>query len=560
VVLRKTLPVMELGVPEWFATLLPLEAPTADSLVTAGWKQIGSVRVTSHPRFAYRQLWRTAWGTLAWLAGLYCAALAAAFAFLKGVMRPLESIERVAIAIGNRDFTAVAEAPRARELRHVAATINSLSVKVRQAIQAEGARAESLRREAYQDSLTGLFNRRGFSTQFEARMRDAGDVFRGALVLLQFHDFAAFNRESAYERGDALLEGVAAVVAARSEAGGGLSARWSGAAFVISLANASGDEARNFADGLARAVYTVLAESGHAAGVGYNVGVATFEGASPTLGQLLAAADGAVARAAARGIGLVDVGAVDSATATLGSSAWRARLEQALSNGRFELCIQPVVGLPGRDLIQHEILARLIDEDGQSVSAADFFPMAVRHGMAARIDRLILDRVIDRLARTPQAGEIAVNVSSISIADADFLAWLEPRLLAVPAVARRLVFELSESGAARDRDSLLAFAAMLRHAGARFAMDNFGLHRESLQLMRALLPAYVKLSRAHTVVLRDDEASRFFVASLVRLGAPLDIRVIAQGVENDDVLPILSSAGVAGFQGYLVGPLSIWHS
>jgi len=304
----------------------------------------------------------------------------------------------------------------------------------------------------------------------------------------------------------------------------------------------------------------VLAESGHAAGVGYNVGVATFEGASPPLGQLLAAADGAVARAAARGIGLVDVGAVDSATATLGSSAWRVRLEQALSNGRFELCIQPVLGLPGRDLIQHEILARLIDEDGQSVAAADFFPMAVRHGMAARIDRLILDRVIDRLARTPQAGEIAVNVSSISIADADFLAWLEPRLLAAPAVARRLVFELSESGAARDRDSLLAFAAMLRHAGARFAMDNFGLHRESLQLMRALLPAYVKLSRAHTVMLRDDEASRFFVASLVRLGAPLDIRVIAQGVENDDVLPILSSAGVAGFQGYLVGPLSIWRN
>jgi diguanylate cyclase (GGDEF)-like protein len=560
VLLGKTLPVMELGVPEWFATLLPLEAPTADSLVTAGWKQIGSVRVTSHPRFAYRQLWHTAWATLVWLAGLYCAALAAAFAFLKGVLRPLESIERVAVAIGNRDFTAVAEAPRARELRHVAATINSLSVKVRQAIQAEGARAESLRREAYQDSLTGLFNRRGFSTQFEARMRDAGDVFRGALVLLQFHDFAAFNRDSGYERGDALLEGAAAVVAARSEAAGGLSARWSGAAFAISLANASGDEAGNFADGLARAVYAMLAEGGHPAGVGYNIGVATFEGASPPLGQLLAAADGAAARAEARGIGLVDLGAADSATAPLGSSEWRARLEQALLNGSFELYIQPVLGLPRRDVIQHEILARMIDEDGQNISAADFFPMAVRHGMAPRIDRLILDRVIDRLARTPQAGEIAVNVSSNSVADADFLAWLEPRLRAVPAVARRLVFELSESGAARDRHSVLAFAVMLRRAGAHFALDNFGLHRESLQLMRALLPAYVKLSRAHTAALRDDEADRFFVASLVRLGTPLDIRVIAQGVENDDVLPILSSAGVAGFQGYLVGPLSIWHS
>jgi EAL domain-containing protein (putative c-di-GMP-specific phosphodiesterase class I) len=77
--------------------------------------------------------------------------------------------------------------------------------------------------------------------------------------------------------------------------------------------------------------------------------------------------------------------------------------------------------------------------------------------------------------------------------------------------------------------------------------------------MRALLPAYVKLSRAHTVALRHDEPSRFFVASLVRLGAPLDIRVIAQGVETDDVLPVLTSVGVAAFQGYLVGPPSIWR-
>jgi EAL domain-containing protein (putative c-di-GMP-specific phosphodiesterase class I) len=179
--------------------------------------------------------------------------------------------------------------------------------------------------------------------------------------------------------------------------------------------------------------------------------------------------------------------------------------------------------------------------------------------MAARLDRLILDRVIDRLTHVAQAGEIAVNVSAVSVADADFMTWLKRRLLAAPAVARQLVFELSESGSARDRDSVLAFAAMLRHAGARFALDNFGLHRESLQLMRALLPAYVKLSRTHTGTLRDDEPNRFFVAALARLGATLDIRVIAQGVESEDALPILANAGVAGFQGYLMGPLSIWR-
>jgi diguanylate cyclase (GGDEF)-like protein len=539
---------------------LPLEAPTAGSLVTAGWKQIGSVRVTSYPGFAYRQLWRTTWSTLAWLAALYCAALAAAFAFLRGILLPLDSIERVAVAIGNRDFSAVAETPKTRELRHVAATINGLSVKVKQAVDAEAARAESLRREAYQDPVTGLLNRRGFSAQFDARMRDAGDVFQGTLVLLQFHDFAVFNRSVGYERGDSLLESVAAIVAARTGARGGLCAHWSGVALVMSLPNASAEEARLFADELGRAVDAFLADAGHVTRLGFNIGVATFHGAAPPLGRLLAAADAAVARAASRGNGLVDQSEADSTKATLGSSAWRARLEKALSSGSFELCIQPVLGLAGGAPIQHEILARLIDEDGQRVAAADFLPMVVRHGMATRFDRMIFDRVIGQLARAPQMGEIAVNVSATSAADGDFLLWLKSRLLAAPAVARRLVFELAESGSDQDREHVLAFVAMLRQAGARFALDNFGLHRESLQHMRALLPAYVKLSRAHTVELRDDEASRFFVASLVRLGAPLDIRVIAQGVEDKEVLPILTSAGVAGYQGYLGGPVSVWQT
>ena len=293
--------------------------------------------------------------------------------------------------------------------------------------------------------------------------------------------------------------------------------------------------------------------------IGYNIGVATFEGPPPSLGQMLAAADAGVARATARGNGLVDLEVVGNVKETLTSSAWRARLEKALSSGNFELCIQPVLRLPGRELIQHEIMARLVDEDGQNIAAADFLPMAVRHGMVARLDQLIIDRVIDRLARDAKWGEIAVNVSAASIADPQMVGWLERRLLAMPAVARRLVFELSESGAVQERDSVLAFAAMLRHAGSRFALDNFGLHRESIQLMRALLPAYVKLSRAHTSVLRDDESSQFFVASMVRLGASLEIRVIAQGVENEETLPILASAGVAGYQGYLVGPPSVWQ-
>ena len=211
---RKELSPAESGVPAWFVALLPLRAPTAESLVSAGWRQIGRVKVTSHPRFAYRQLWQTGIETAGWLAAIYALALLAMRAFLGGILRPLEQIGRAAIAIGERDFAKVSFAPRSRELRRVVAAINSLSEKVRAALEAEARRADRLQREVFVDPLTGLWNRPGFTQQFDTRVRDERDVFSGLVALLEFDDFARFNRENGYARGDELLKRIAAAIEA----------------------------------------------------------------------------------------------------------------------------------------------------------------------------------------------------------------------------------------------------------------------------------------------------------------------------------------------------------
>jgi hypothetical protein len=63
--------------PGWFADMFELQAPTAESLVSGGWRQLGKVKVTVHPRFAYEQLWTTARDTLIYLLFIYVAALVA---------------------------------------------------------------------------------------------------------------------------------------------------------------------------------------------------------------------------------------------------------------------------------------------------------------------------------------------------------------------------------------------------------------------------------------------------------------------------------------------------
>ena len=552
IVVNKELAATESEVPAWFVRFFPLQAPTAASLVTNGWRQMGQVLVTSHPRFAYRQLWRTAVETTTWLAIIAFLGSYAMRLFLASILRPLQRIEQAADAIGKRDYQSITVMPRARELRQVVQAINSLSARVRETIEAETARAESLRREAFLDPLTGLWNRRGFVQQYDARIREDRDVHAGLLALLEFDDFARFNRAKGYERGDDLLKLVASAIediAVKEHATAG---RWAGATLVLAAANLEGAAAQNLVADLCSRIEALLSEQGYSQDLQFNCGAATFESEKPELGAMLARADGALMRARSRGAGLFEVETAPPAgPAALGSMDWRRRLEDALAAQRIVLYQQAVMALPAQQPFHVEITARLLDEKGEAIPATQFLPMAVRHQLVARLDRTVLELLFARIAAGPLSdATVAVNVSAHSITAADFVSWLRERLALEGPRSKRLTFEMPESGAMRNSQAALAFAQAIRERGARFALDNFGVHRESIQTLQRLLPDYVKLSASYTAGLREDASKRFFVASLVRIARTLDIAVIAQAVEDPGLLPLLSELGISGFQGY----------
>jgi diguanylate cyclase (GGDEF)-like protein len=554
-VVEKRLAPAAASVPEWFTTLLPLEPPTASSFVSQGWRQLGRVSVTSHATLAYRQLWETGLQTLAWLALIYVFALAAMRVFLSGLLRPLRQIEQTAAAIAERDYRHIEVLPRARELRVVVDAMNGLSDKVRRAIDAESGRAEQLRREAFHDALTGLWNRRGIEQQYETRVLHGREVFAVTLVLIELEHLAEFNRAHGFTRGDEALKLVAAALEAWSTRHGGVVGRWAGGSFVALAFNGPTAGAAQLADVLCRDIESGLAEQGFGPGAQaplvFNAGTAAFEEGKPALGRLLAAADGALARVQLSGRSLEAVAVVHPADAAGGSLEWRERLTRLLAEDRLVLYGQPALQLSDGSRLHVEITSRLRDENGELLPAATFLPMAARHGLVPVVDRRMLEAVLGYLDREPRAA-VAVNIAA-STADPAFIAWLSERLRAHPDAARLLCFELSESGVMRDPESALAFGRSVRSVGARFAIDGFGVHRESLQLLKRLLPNYVKLSAAHTQSLSTDASSRFFVEAVARMARTLDIPVIAQAVESAELLPLLGELGIAGYQGYVAG-------
>jgi diguanylate cyclase (GGDEF)-like protein len=542
-------------VPVWFTWLFPLHPPATESLISSGWQQLGRVLVTSHPNFAYLQLWHTTLQTLALLILAYALTLVALRVFLANILRPLTAIERAATAIGERDFRTIELAPKARELERVVGAMNSLSGKIRRFIEDELARSEKLQREAYRDPVTGLYNRRGLEHQLQGLFRAERGVFSGVFVLLELERFKEYNVHHGYQRADELLALVAQTITDACVDQAVVCARFGGASFALAAVNIDESAAGALAAVVSSRVESAIVEQVLTEEIQFHCGAAYFDAEVPPLPELLAAADLALTRAQEKGPDTFDVIAMSEIDRRgRGSLAWREQIEGAIETGKLALYTQSVLSLPGRALMQSEVLIRILDDGSNPVPAAQFLPMAARHGLMPRLDCRVLEMLIARIdAGASLAPVIAVNISARTVADVASRRRLIDSLRARRDIAARLVFEMTEFGVIQVPALSLGFATEIRRLGAQFAIDHFSLHGELLRQLHHLLPQYIKLAPAYTNELAENQDSQFIVSSLIRIAQPLEIRIIAQAVESEPLILLLEEMGFAGYQGYASG-------
>jgi EAL domain-containing protein (putative c-di-GMP-specific phosphodiesterase class I) len=293
----------------------------------------------------------------------------------------------------------------------------------------------------------------------------------------------------------------------------------------------------------------LLADQGLGAELHFHCGVTHRQGAVRELSELLASADHALEAARGKGDNESAIEAFDKA-ASEGSQAWRALIQDCIDTGAIALYAQEVFGLPERKGVHREVTARLLRGDGEPIAAAQFLPMAVRHGLVGRLDCLMVEKLLAYLDKAPGQEAFAVNVAARTIADPEAMRRLLAILDARKALAARLTFELTEFGALEDLELTRRFSEEIRKRGARLALDNFSMRQDSLMLVHALRPRYIKLSMGYSRELEDNQDCRFLVTSIVRSAAPLGIGIFAQAVESEGLIPLLGELGLAGYQGY----------
>lgn len=229
---------------------------------------------------------------------------------------------------------------------------------------------------------------------------------------------------------------------------------------------------------------------------------------------------------------------------------WVRRIQDALDEERFVLHAQPIIDLDSGDVIQHELLIRMLDRDGNLIAPGAFLPTAERYGQIRDIDRWVIDQAA-RLAATGRAVEL--NVSATSIGDPGLLTDIRRSITEHGADPTAMVFEITETAVAGDETAARHFARGLRELGCRLALDDFGTGYGGFIYLKQFPVDYLKIDIEFVRDLVHSAASRHVVSAVVSLASGFDLETVAEGVEDAETLELLQRLGVRHCQGYHLG-------
>jgi EAL domain-containing protein (putative c-di-GMP-specific phosphodiesterase class I) len=235
--------------------------------------------------------------------------------------------------------------------------------------------------------------------------------------------------------------------------------------------------------------------------------------------------------------------------------AWVDRIMHALEHDRFTLYAQPIMHLATREITRHELLLRMIDDDGEIISPAAFLTVAEKFGLISRIDRWVVDHAIAALdAYADSRLSFEVNLSGVSMGDPTLLAFIEQRLHESPAVdPSQLTFEVTETAAVANLAEAREFADRLMTLGCSFSLDDFGAGFGSFYYLKYLPFTDLKIDGEFITQCLSNPTDQLVIQAVVTLAQGLGKSTIAEYVGDQDTLEFLAASGVGYAQGFHVG-------
>ncbi|MDE1936339.1 PAS-domain containing protein [Bradyrhizobium sp.] len=408
---------------------------------------------------------------------------------------------------------------------------------------------------ARHDVLTGLANRAEFNARLEEASkrlkRNGGNV---TVMMIDLDRFKTVNDTLGHLAGDQLLSEVARRLQATLRETDVL-ARLGGDEFAV--IQEGGTEQREGAVALALRIIDAVSPpfnlGGQEVAVGASVGIALAPENGVEPGELLKRAD--LALYAVKSNGRNDFCLFKDEMLEIVNTQQSAEreLREAIAQRQFELHYQPVIDIGTRELVGVETLVRWRHPVRGMIPPDHFIPLAESTGLIAPLGDWILERACADAATWPAQVKVAINISAIQFKKGKLFELILATLVKTGLQPERLELEITETSLLENQEAHLTTIRQLKNLGLSIALDDFGTGFSSMNYLTIFPFDKIKIDKSFTKGVLSRTDCQAVVASSIALAKGLGITTTVEGIETEEQLDYMRSAGVELAQGYLFG-------
>lgn len=416
---------------------------------------------------------------------------------------------------------------------------------------------------ALHDMLTGLPNRTLLSERMRIAIDDSNATGKGAaLLLLDLDRFKVINDTRGHQAGDMLLRQVAERLSGALDKNG-FAARIGGDEFAIVMQNLDNQ------DQLVASCSKLLTQIGEPYSVGgveqligASIGIALIPEDGNSSDELLRLADLAMYEAKSSGRNRFCFFSPRMNQIAQLNAGVESDLRDALNHEQLFLEYQPIVDIGTGNYVGLEALLRWQHPVRGRLVPHDFIRVANDSGLIGNIGQWVINKACMQISTFAKEGiilpPVAVNVSPKQFQYSNMSADILENVAKYNIPSGRLAIEITEELLLEHNQEVRDQLMKLRSGGVGISIDDFGTGYSSLQYLRDLPATRLKIDQTFIARIEKSSADRAIISTIAHLAHALNMRVVAEGVENDAQFALLRASGCDEAQGFLLGrPLAV---
>ncbi len=491
----------------------------------------------------------------------------------RNITKPIQEIAYAVNKVGEGMFAHTIIENSSGELQTLQKGFNSMATSLKNAYELMQDKINDatsmLTHQAQHDDLTGLINRREFEVRLERSLKSVHE--HGAqhvLCYLDLDQFKLVNDTCGHSAGDELLRQISVLLANRMRDRDTL-ARLGGDEFGLLLENCSLADANQITNTLLKLVqdYRFIHED-KIFNIGVSIGLVVINSNFQNVSDIVHAADMACYSAKNAGrnqsflfsSGDLEVKQRRSAVEAISD------ITDEIDDEQFMLYCQPIVPLSSSESQQHhyEVLIRKISLDGNIMLPVTFIPSAERYLLMPNIDRWVIRNTFATYRQLLDKSHekcnyvFSINLSGTSLGDKSLLGYIREQFVIYAIPPESICFEITETAAIVNLKNTIHLFSALRKLGCSFALDDFGSGMSSFMYLKNFEVDYLKIDGSFVKDMHSNKIDHAMVRSIHSVAEAMNIKTVAEFVENKAILKELKNIGVHYGQGlYLGEPMPI---